>query len=926
MLPSAAMDTFLDDLAAQLLKSESNDFSNTCIVLPNRRAGVFLRQAISRHSTGAIWAPSIVSIEDFVFGLSEIAKADQTTLLFTFYEVYSKTAMDAQSIEMFASWAPIFLSDINELDLNLLPAEELFKELYSIERIKKWNPADGEATEFQERHLKFVKHFNTFYYRLNQKLREKKIGYQGMAFREVSQNIETIIQASKWKEIWFAGFNALTESEEVLFSAWQKSGRAKMFWDTDAYYTENPNHEAGFYIRKYTNGTQRFKLESNYNWKNSNLFSPEKELNLIAAQRNISQVKIAASILQKRVESGATQLTNTAVVLNDEQLLIPLLSALPVELSQVNITMGYGVKQSQSAIFIQRLFELYSKFAQSGNRFHHSVISSLVNDPFFKAVDAGKTKLPEKPKVFYNVTDFTGSELGKLIFTEQNASVNQFLSNLRHIISAVAQQLDSDKDVLEREFLYLLEKQTQRLIDLTKEFEVLDSINTLHTFWKQLLHNVQLDFVGEPLTGLQVMGMLETRNLDFEEVIMLGVNEGFLPSNSRSPSYFTFDIRKVYGLACQNERDAVTAYHFYRLLQRAKRVHLVYDEDTDSFGGGEVSRYMKQLKMEAPFYSDKREWNINLDIPEAELGTEISIEKGEFEFENLLHRASKSGFSPSALNTFRACSLKYYFRYIARVEEPDEFQEDIDAAKLGSAIHGTLEDVYKPFLNKVLNVDSLKEAKKTFEPILMAKFQEELDTKDSLTGANLLSFQVATNYVLKVLNLDIEAIKSGKVITLLGLELKLKKEMQINSNGENLSVLVSGSADRIDRLSDGTVRVIDYKTGSFAKKFKVGSIEDFQKTDFDNAFQMLMYGYIASHQIQETNIKPVGYYLRSRQIEFPIEVKIDEPLEGEQLLSFSKEAVKTTLENLFDKNLKFTQTEELKTCGFCEFASVCQRG
>lgn len=920
------MDTFLDDLAAELLKSEGNDFSNTCIVLPNRRAGVFLRQAISRQTNGAIWAPSIMSIEDFVFGLSSLTKADQTTLLFTFYEVYSKTAQDAQSIEMFASWAPIFLSDINELDLNLLPAEELFKELYSIERIKKWNPADGEATEFQERHLKFVKHFNTFYRQLNQKLREKKIGYQGMAFSEVAENIEAVIQTSKWKEIWFAGFNALTESEELMFSAWQKSGKARMFWDLDAFYSENPNHEAGYYTRKYTNGTQHFKLESNYNWKNSNLFSPEKELNLIAAQRNISQVKIAASILQKRVESGATQLTNTAVVLNDEQLLIPLLSALPVELSQVNVTMGYGVKQSQIAIFIQRLFELYNNFSQSGNRFHHSVISSLLNDPFFKAVDAGSTTLPEKPKVFYSVTDFAGSELSQLIFSVQNTSVNHFLSTLKNIISLVAQKLDAEKDVLEREFLYLLEKQTQRLIDLVEEFKVLDSIKTLHTFWKQLLHNIQLDFVGEPLTGLQIMGMLETRNLDFEEVIMLGVNEGFLPSNSHSPSYFTFDIRKVYGLACQNERDAVTAYHFYRLLQRAKRIHLIYDEDTNSFGGGEVSRYVKQLKMEAPFYSDKREWNINLNIPKAELGTEISIEKGDFEFQNLLYRAGDRGFSPSALNTFRGCSLKYYFRYIARVQEPDEFQEDIDAAKLGSAIHKTLEDVYKPFVNTVLNVDSLQASKKTIEPILMAKFQKELDTKDDLLGANLLSFQVAKSYILKVLNLDIAAIKSGKVITLLGLELDLKKDMQINANGEELKIYIYGSADRVDKLSDGTVRIIDYKTGSFAKKFKISSIEDFQKTDFDNAFQMLMYGYIASHQIQETNIKPVGYYLRSKQIEFPIEVKLDEQLEGEQLLSFSEEAVKATLENLFDKSQKFTQTEELKMCGFCEFASVCQRG
>lgn len=920
------MKTFLDDIAQQLIQTGGNDFSGYCIVVPNRRAGVFLRNAISRYTSGAIWAPTILSIEDFVFGLSSYTKADQTTLLFTFYDVYSKVANEPQTIELFASWAPIFLSDINEIDLNLLPTEKVFQELYSIERIKKWNPASGEATDFQKKHLKFVENFYSFYTQLTETLMSKKIGYQGMAFREVAENIQAVVSKTKWSSIWFAGFNALTTSEEKMLAAWQQSGKAKLFWDVDSHYANNPLHEAGFYIRKYAKGKSAFKIDEDYKWQNAFLNSEEKELYIIAAQRNITQAKIAGTILQERVDAGKKQLSKTAVVLNDEQLLIPLLSALPTQLSDVNVTMGYGIKHSQSAIFIQHIFNLYSKFASSNFRFHHSLVSALENDPFYQMVGGGeKLTSSKESKAYYDYSDLQVSELCKLLFNEKNTTVDGFLAGLQFIIVEVGKSLDENEDKLEREFLYLLEKLTQRLVDLSQEFGTIDSIKTLQTFWNQLLNQLQLDFVGEPLTGLQVMGMLETRNLDFEEVIMLGVNEGNLPSTSHASSYFTFDIRKAYGLACQNERDAVTAYHFYRLLQRAKRVYLVYDQDTDSLGGGEVSRYVKQLRIEAPFYRKENELNVNQLFPKAGVGAQISVSKGDKEFDKLLFRAQDKGFSPSALNTFRTCSLKYYFRYIADVSEPAVFQEDIDAAKLGSAIHETLEELYKPFIGQVLKVDDLKKLKSRIKDVLVLKFQDQLETSEPLSGANLLSFEVAKNYVNKVIDNDITSSENGSVTTIVGLEMDLLKEVNVEANDETVKVKLSGSADRVDRTNDVT-RIIDYKTGKFDKTFKIKSLESFDDPRTDNAFQMLMYGYVASDVLQTSNIKPEGFYLRSQDIQKPIEVKTDAVLEGAKLLGFAEKAIQSTLKKLLDKSEKFTQTEDEKRCVYCDFAGVCQRG
>jgi hypothetical protein len=365
------MKTFLEDIAEELLKGGGNDFSKTCIVLPNRRAGVFLRDAISRQSNTTIWAPTVLSIEDFVFSLSDFVKADQTTLLFSFYEVYRQAVTDPQTIELFANWAPTFLSDANELDLNLIDAEDIFAQLYSVERIARWNPETGQPTDFQQKHLDFVKQLFPFYKQLRQVLTGRKVGYQGMAFRSVAENAENIIATSEWEQVWFAGFNALTISEEQILNAWQQSEKGRIFWDVDSFYADESVHEAGHYIRRYAKGYSDLKIGKEYNWKENRLSTDEKEVHLIGVQRNMAQAQVAGSILESKLKkSNNGTLANTAVILNDEQMLIPLLSSIPTDLNGVNITMGYGLAQSQSAVLIEKLFILYVKFAEQGNQFY----------------------------------------------------------------------------------------------------------------------------------------------------------------------------------------------------------------------------------------------------------------------------------------------------------------------------------------------------------------------------------------------------------------------------------------------------------------------------------------------------------------------------------------------------------------------------
>ena len=923
------MKTFLENIAEELLKDGGNDFSKTCIVLPNRRAGVFLRDAISRQSNKAIWAPTVLSIEDFVFSLSEVVKADQTTLLFSFYEVYRQSVSDTQTIELFANWAPTFLSDVNELDLNLIDAEDIFAQLYSVERVERWNPETGKPTDFQQKHLDFVKQLFPYYKQLREVLTKRKVGYQGMAFRSVAENAEKIIAASEWEQVWFGGFNALTISEEQIMNAWQQSGKGKLFWDVDAFYADDAVHEAGHYIRRYAKGYSDLKIGEEYRWKENRLSTDEKEVHLIGVQRNMAQAQVAGSILESKLKkSNNGTLANTAVILNDEQMLIPLLSSIPTDLSKVNITMGYGLIQSQSAVLIEKLFKLYVKFAEQSNQFYLEDVLAVKNDSFCRLVGAeafGNFNAGDK-QVYLKPENLNSSNLGKMMFSEELSSVVGFLNGLKQIIAHFGAKLSANEsDSLEQEFLFLLDGLAQRLLDLNAEFGGIDSIKTLHSFWKQLLRNQQLDFVGEPLHGLQVMGMLETRNLDFEEVIMLGVNEGNLPSNAHSNSYFTFDIRRAYGLACQNERDAVTAYHFYRLLQRAKKVYLVYDQDTDSLGRGEVSRYVRQLMMEKKPNIKLREWNLEQEISPNVFSPEIIIEKTKDAFAKMLAQAER-GFSPSALNTYRSCSLKYYFRYVAGIKEQEQFVQDIDHAKFGTAVHDTLEELYKPYLNKPVSEEILKAMKAQAKQVLESKFKEQLPTGGELVGKNLLAFEVAKSYVTKALNHDIRTVRSGQLITPLQLEEELSGAVQLNVNGENISVNLKGMADRIDRLSNGTIRMIDYKTGSFDKKTAIKFVDEFDSTKADHAFQLLTYLVMFSSTSSVDAVQPTVFYLRSQQVEFPITVSQEKvKLENEELLSYGKERVTELLSDLFRKETSFSQTEDQMVCGYCDFKEVCQR-
>ena len=924
------MKTFLDQLAVKVLKDDKTDFSNLCIVLPNRRAGVFLRDSLSKAGNRAIWAPKIISIEDFVFQLSGCVKVDQISLLFTFYEVYKKHVNEPQPLEMFANWATTFLADINEVDINLVDAEDIFSQLTSVERINKWNPDGSKITEFQQKHIDFVESFFGLYKAVRTQLDSENKAYQGMAFKKVAENANAVLKSCEWDNVWFAGFNALTVSEEAIIQTFHEEKRARLFWDMDEFYANDSIHEAGFYIRKYQQGRGRLKLDSEITWNQSHLTTEPKEIHVIAAQRSVAQAEAAASILSKKLDQAkAESLTNTAVVLNDEKVLVPLLNNLPTQLTGVNITMGYGLRYSQSVVFIDKVFQLYTSVTDGA--FYHKHLMSLLTDGIYLSVAKTdviqvKENLIRQKKAYLRKEDLQASDFDELLFGLTDVAVPLFLEHLKKIVAFIRSAWTGSSHILELKYLSLLERMLVRLTDLQSEFGGVDSLKTLQVFWRQLTNNQSLDFVGEPIGGLQIMGMLETRNLDFEELIILGVNEGSLPSNAHTPSNFTFDVRRVFGLACQNERDAVTAYHFYRLIQRAKKVYLIYDQDTTSFGGGEVSRYVQQLQMEAPPNIKFKTWGVEQTLPKSETAREISIPKGKEEIDRLIELSGR-GFSPSALNTYRSCSLKFYFRYVAGFKEQNVLNEDVDHATFGTAVHDTLDELYRPTIGKVLSEADLALMEKEMEAELKRQFSKQVSANKLNQGKNLLAYEVAKTYVKRVLHHDLHSLKSGKQIVPKQLEGELSANILVEAAGQSHQVKIKGIADRIDQLADGTIRVIDYKTGSFEKTTTVRSEVALDASKGDNAFQLLLYGlmYQAENPTQ-IEIQPTVFFLRAKNIENPIEVVLEkQELSSKEQIEFTNQKLNEVLSEMFDSELCFEQTEKSDNCKYCDFKNICQR-
>ena len=850
--------SFLNKLSKVIIADYSDNFSDLIVILPNRRAKVFLIDELKKETTATIFSPEIISIEDFVQDIAGIRSIDSVELLFEFYNVYlSITEKDQESFETFANWAKTLLQDFNEIDRYLLEPDKILKYLENIKEVEHWAVDIDKRTDLIDKYLIFWKKLPLYYHSLYNYLLNKGIGYQGLIYREAVDNLNHFSEIIKDKKFLFAGFNALNHAEEKIIQHLLAIDKAKIYWDIDETFLNDPFHDTGLFQRRFKSSWPYYKTNP-YEWI-TNDFKQEKNIQVIGTPKAIGQAKIVGEIIEKHSNENEGKLQNVAVVLGEESLLVPILYSLPSNVDALNITMGYSSKNNPAQLLIAKLFKAHtnaiSRNASSYVFYYKDVLDILTHpliEPYINAKEL-VNRINQNNYTFIvhkRILELqeNQNELFQLIFQKWDSSSVATLENLSQILLKIKSNLSSDNDEekITNAFVYSIFKVINKMISYFSSNSNIDSVETLFAIYKQVIDVAEVSFEGEPLNGLQIMGVLESRVLDFETVIITSVNEGKFPAGKSMNSFIPYDVKKEYGLPTFKEKDAIYTYHFYHLLQRAKNVYLLYNSDSEGLDAGERSRFITQLEVEKQSSHNLTFQTYNANVPEI-AHQPLVIPKSEKVLLRLKEIAEK-GFSPSALTTYIRNPIQFYFQRILRISETDEVEENIAVNTLGTIIHGTLEELYKPFIGKILIENDIKICINNIDDEVLKQFKLVYKEGEIKKGRNLLAFEVAKRNVLNFLKLELEAIQNGDEIQIIALEKHLERVLEHPKLP--FPVKIGGNVDRIEiRRKKGEkskIRIIDYKTGNVTKpsvtlKSWNGLTEDIKN---DKIIQILAYAFM----------------------------------------------------------------------------------
>ena len=959
------MQPFLQKLANYIKQHYSESVSELCIVLPNRRAKLFLKNYLSTSFNQPIWTPQIFSIEDFISEVAGAQSMDALTTAFEFYSVYSTMEGEkAQSVDDFLQWAPTLLHDFNEMDQYLVDANALFSYLSEERAIALWNVEKKELTEFQKKYLLFWKSLAGYYQKFTSHLESKNLMYQGMAYRKVASDVVNLVSDKKWKRIIFAGFNALNTAEKSIFKSLAEAGKADILWDADNYYLNDENQEAGKFLRVFKETFGKYNAEKSFLWHSDELSESPKHIVIAGVAQQVGQAKVAGELLRNIGEATQNNFKNHALVLADENLLMPVLHSIPDSVERFNVTMGYSLKNLALNNLIDILFSLQENAVKYGKgaateriRFYYRDLKKLFLHPYLQLLFTTNDKIDKDkkwlPRNFIHYLEkqnivFVSFQQIKKYFEEEklddaflmpflqpwenevNKALHSFL-DLIETLRLAGQKLEQKISSFELEVFFQYSKITKRILSLLEETSIdsFKEIKTIRSVFNQLVNAQSIAFIGEPLEGLQIMGMLETRSLDFETVILLSTNEGVLPAAKKENSFIPFELKNTFGLPTYSDKDAIFGYHFYRLLQCAKNIYLIYNTETDEFGSGEKSRYITQLQHELQRKNKQvtiEERLYTIPLTSNSFSPKIHVQKNDF-VKNRLKALFESGLSPSALNVYRMCSLRFYFNYVARLYENEEPDESIDAATFGTVMHAVLEESYMPFIGKVIHAAALRESFGVIEEKVEEAFRKIFKYGDLHNGKNYLNLKVAEKYLSNFVNVEcnfIEALeKQGRSLTLLKLENELSTPIQVNQ----FQIKLKGKVDRIDRCGAQT-RIIDYKTGEVKKaELTLKNWEDLRNPKYNKAFQLLLYAYLYQNNSEQLTADLSSGIISFRNLNaglMPFNYGSEELLTTSMLKEFEQE-LKFLLAEIINPELQFEQTEDEKHCEKCPYLQICNR-
>ncbi|WP_343488286.1 PD-(D/E)XK nuclease family protein [Allomuricauda sp. d1] len=817
---------------------------------------------MARHVHKPILSPKIISIEQFVEEISNLDAASDTEQLFLLYQSYLWSAIKQKDdFYLFSKWARLLLQDFNEIDRYLVNTDSFFSYMSALKKIKAWNLNEDESPLITN-YLDFWKALKPIYDDFKANLVSKNLAYQGLMYRKAFEHLESYVKNTDYKKFIFVGFNALNTAESEIIKYLLQNEDTEIYWDLDTYFFEDNIHAASFFIRGYRQAWPYYDKRS-FKGISSNYLS-QKDIEIIGVSNNISQAKYVGKLLKQAYNPAH----KTALVLSDESLLQPMLNAIPNKIEEVNITMGKPLNMDLLYNFFATLIDMHIKKTERG--FFYQEVLQLLANPYTSEI-LTSNGIDHARKIKSNIKKYNwmfiqpkhlikmGTDMRPFldkVFFDCSDSLQDFLQRCLDIIDFLVNESKKERQNSELTVIDKLSQIFNRLQEYA-ELPFIKDLKTIEQLYADMVSFEKLDYRGNPDRGLQVMGMLESRNLDFDTVIVTSVNEGILPSGKSNNSFIPYDVKREFKMPTYREKDAVYAYHFYRLLQRAKKIYVLYNTEPDVLEGGEKSRFITQM------LTDK---NINGQIRYSIASPAIKIDKKEPNtiqktpvLIKAIHKVSQEGLSPTSLSSYIKDPLTFYKQYILKIKEPDSFDESMALNTFGTIVHHTLEELYKPFVGTFLKPETLLTAKGQIPDFLSDNFRKTLPGSDFSQGKNLIIYNVILKYLENFLDREMEQSKNHR-IKILALEQKLSFQIQVPNL--DFPLMLKGTLDRIDE-KDGQLRIIDYKTGKvLPSELKISDWDELiTEPKYAKAFQLLcyakMYSDVSDGRSLEAGIIPI---------------------------------------------------------------------
>ena len=957
------MTPFLQQIASLFYQQYGAEVSRLAFVFPNRRTGLFFQKYLSEVADKPLFSPTILTINDLFVQLSGKQTADRINMLFMLYDIYVRHSGSTETFDEFLYWGEMLLNDFDDVDKYMADARMLFTNVTDLREIENdfsfldaeqiaairtfWSSfyPKGDSPN-QEEFLAVWKILYTLYNDLRDALAAEGRGYEGMIFREVVEQMEQNNCCDlPYTKVVFVGLNALSVAEERFLIQLQKRGIADFYWDYASDKVTDPNNKASYFVeRNLKNFPSQYPLPAEE--------KVDTEIEVIGIPSGIGQAKQVYTLLNelcKEDEMSPEEALRTAIILPDEHLLIPVLNAIPEQIRRINVTMGYPLAGTPVASLMEYILALQKnvRYVDRQPVFYFRDVLPILNHRYISStcpeiVNALVKDIAENNRIYISAADLGKTDLLSVLFlpvTDVNTfsdyliNVLQELNKVMHALSSGEEEEDATQRTndLEQEFIFHYFTTVNRMKEIMQDAGIEMKIDTYFRLLKRVTDTITIPFRGEPLSGLQIMGVLETRALDFDRLIILSVNEGIFPLRKAANSFIPYNLRRGFGLPTYEHQDSVWAYHFYRLIYRANHVSLLYDTRSNGLQTGEVSRFVHQLHYhyEVPLQNKLVVYNVSSAKTPA-----LQVKKTDEVMQrlNAFHKGGNRAISASAVNTYLDCPLKFYFSVVEGIQEEEEVSETIESNVFGSILHKVMEELYMPLCGKIVTADLLKAIKKD-TPVLtgaIARAFAEIffmsDVVRPLTGQNFLIGEMIRKYVEKILERD------SKLTPFRYIESERKINRLFTLGDNRTEIQLKGFIDRIDEVRDA-VRIIDYKSGSGTSVFT--SVESlFDKEDKDRAkavMQVFMYSWMLGAAPAGKTIQPGIYYMRTlfsdsfdASVSRRIERTKTEPVTDFSAYSEAFEGeLRRCLDEIFGRETPFTQTTTEKACAWCPFKDIC---